>query len=189
MLDAPVSGGEQGAQAGTLSIMVGGDLAVFERSRPVLAAMGSTLTYIGANGMGLIAKYVNQMLMEATFCVVAETFVLAARAGADLEAVYQAVRSGLGGSRVLDQMVPQLFSGQLGSGRELALHYKDGGYALATSEALGSWAPITQLTHELFAQAIAAGQGVHSAAAVARVYEQRVGVRLLNEAPDRSQPG
>jgi 3-hydroxyisobutyrate dehydrogenase-like beta-hydroxyacid dehydrogenase len=183
MLDAPVSGGEQGAQAGTLSIMVGGEPAAFERCRPVLAAMGSAVTYIGANGMGLIAKYVNQMLMEATFCVVAETFALAARAQADLEAVYQAVRSGLGGSRVLDQMVPQLLAGQLGSGRELALHYKDGGYALAASEALGSWAPITQLTHELFAQAATAGQGIHSAAAVARVYEQRVGVRLVNDAP------
>src|SRR5262249_13834147 len=62
MLDAPVSGGEQGARDGTLSIMVGGDRAVFERCRPVLAAMGATLTYIGGNGMGLIAKLVNQML-------------------------------------------------------------------------------------------------------------------------------
>jgi 2-hydroxy-3-oxopropionate reductase len=183
MLDAPVSGGEPGAQAGTLSIMVGGEPAVFERSRPVLASMGSTVTYIGANGMGLIAKYVNQMLMEATFCVVAETFALAAKAHADLEAIYQAVRSGLGGSRVLDQMVPQLLSGQLGSGRELALHYKDGGYALAASEALGSWAPITQLTHELFAQAVTAGYAVHSAAAVARVYERRAGVQLVNDTP------
>jgi 2-hydroxy-3-oxopropionate reductase len=183
MLDAPVSGGEQGAQAGTLSIMVGGDPAAFERSRPVLAAMGGAVTYIGGNGMGLIAKYVNQMLMEATFCVVAETFALAAKAQADLDAVYQAVRNGLGGSRVLDQMMPQLLSGQLGSGRELSLHYKDGGYALAASDSLGSWAPVTQLTHDLFAQAIAAGQGVHSAAAVARVYEQRVGVRLVNDSP------
>jgi len=182
-----VSGGEQGAQAGTLSIMVGGEPAAFERSRPVLGAMGSAVTYIGGNGMGLIAKYVNQMLMEATFCVVAETFALAAKAQADLGAVYQAVRSGLGGSRVLEQMAPQLFSGQLGSGRELSLQYKDGGYALAASETLGSWAPITQLTHELFAQAMAAGQGVHSAAAVARVYEQRVGVQLVSDTPARSQ--
>jgi 2-hydroxy-3-oxopropionate reductase len=183
MLDAPVSGGEPGARAGTLSIMVGGEPAALERCRPALAAMGSTVTYIGGNGMGLIAKYVNQMLMEASFCVVAEAFALAAKAGANLDAVYQAVRSGLGGSRVLDQMVPQLLAGDFGSGRELTLQYKDGAYALAASEAMGAWTPITELTHELFAQAVSAGQGTHSAAAVARVYEQRAGVRLVNDAP------
>lgn len=185
MLDAPVSGGEGGAQAGTLSIMVGGDEAVFRRCQPLLAAMGATVTHIGGHGMGLIAKYVNQMLMEAAFCAVGEAFALAAKAGADLDAVYQAVRSGLGGSRVLDQMVPQLLSGQLGSGRELALHYKDGGYALAAGEALGAWAPLTELTHALFAEAAALGHGAHSAASIARVFEQRSGVRLVN---DETQP-
>jgi 2-hydroxy-3-oxopropionate reductase len=178
MLDAPVSGGTQGAHDATLSIMVGGDRDAFERCRPVLAALGSTLTYIGGSGMGLVAKLVNQMLMEASFCIIAEAFGLAAQAGADLEAIYHAVRGGHGGSRVLDLMLPQLLSGDLGSGRELTLHHKDGAYALAAAEALGGWAPITQLTHELFDQALAAGQGGHSAAAVARVYEQRLGVRL-----------
>jgi 2-hydroxy-3-oxopropionate reductase len=184
MLDAPVSGGEQGARSGTLSIMVGGDRAVFERCRPLLAALGTTLTYIGGNGMGLVAKLVNQMLMEAAFCAVAEALALAACAGADLNAVYQAVRGGHGGSRVLDMMLPQLLSGDLGSGRELTLHHKDGLYALAAAEALGSWAPITQLTHDLFDQALAAGQGIHSGAAVAHVYEQRVGVRLRKSSGD-----
>ncbi len=179
MLDAPVSGGEQGAREATLSIMVGGERAVFERCRPALAALGTTLTYIGGHGMGLIAKLVNQMLMEAAFCTIAEAFALAARAGADIEAVYQAVRGGLGGSRVLDQMLPQLLSGDLGSGRELTLHHKDGAYALAAAQALGGWAPITELTHALFDEALAAGQGAHSAAAVARVFEERVGVRLI----------
>jgi 2-hydroxy-3-oxopropionate reductase len=178
MLDAPVSGGEQGARDATLSIMVGGERAVFERCRPALAALGTTLTYIGGHGMGLIAKLVNQMLMEAAFCAVAEAFALAAKAGADVEAVYQAVRGGLGGSRVLDQMLPQLLGGDLGSGRELTLHHKDGAYALAAAESLGCWAPITELTHALFDEAMTAGQGTHSAAAVARVFEERVGVRL-----------
>jgi len=186
MLDAPVSGGEQAAQAGTLSIMVGGEPATFERCRPALAAMGSAVTYIGANGMGLIAKYVNQMLMEAVCSAIAEAFALAAKAGADVEAVYQAVRGGLGGSRVLDRMLPQLLAGDLGSGRELTLHHKDGAYALAAAEALGCWVPITELTHALFDQALAAGQGTHSEAAVARVFEERVGVRLVNEAPAAS---
>jgi 3-hydroxyisobutyrate dehydrogenase-like beta-hydroxyacid dehydrogenase len=179
MLDAPVSGGEQGARDATLSIMVGGERAIFERCRSALAALGTTLTYIGGHGMGLIAKLVNQMLMEAAFCTIAEAFALAALAGADIEAVYQAVRGGLGGSRVLDQMLPQLLSGDLGSGRELTLHHKDGAYALAAADVLGGWAPITELTHVLFDHALAAGQGAHSAAAVARVFEEHVGVRLV----------
>ena len=70
-------------------------------------------------------------------------------------------------------------TGNLGSGRELTLHHKDGAYALAAAQALGGWAPITELTHALFDEALAAGQGAHSAAAVARVFEERVGVRLI----------
>jgi 2-hydroxy-3-oxopropionate reductase len=181
LIDAPVSGGEEGARAGTLSIMAGGAPDVIERCRPVLAAMGSTITHIGGQGLGLIAKYVNQIIMEAAFCAVAEAFAVAAKAGADLEAVYQAVRNGLGGSRVLDLMLPQLLSGDLGSGRELTLHYKDGGYALAVGDALGAWTPLTALTHELFAQAMAMGQDGHHASGVARVYEQKMGVQMVNE--------
>jgi 3-hydroxyisobutyrate dehydrogenase-like beta-hydroxyacid dehydrogenase len=184
MLDAPVSGGERGAREGTLSIMVGGERTVFMRCRPLLAAMGTTITYIGGSGMGLVAKYVNQMIMEAAFCAIAESFALAAKAGADIEAVYQALRGGLGGSPVLEQMLPQLLSGNLGSGRELTLHHKDGAYALAAAESLGAWAPITELTHTLFEQALAAGQGEHSAAGVARVYEQRLGVRLVQDSAE-----
>jgi 3-hydroxyisobutyrate dehydrogenase-like beta-hydroxyacid dehydrogenase len=81
--------------------------------------------------------------------------------------------------------VPQLRSGELGSGRELALHHKDGGYALAAGEALGAWTPITRLTHDLFTQAGALGQDIHSAAAVARVYEQQMGVQLVSPAAGR----
>jgi 3-hydroxyisobutyrate dehydrogenase-like beta-hydroxyacid dehydrogenase len=188
MLDAPVSGGERGARDATLSIMVGGERAAFERCRPMLAALSATLTYIGGHGMGLIAKLVNQMLMEAAFCSIAEAFALAASAGADIEAVYAAVRGGLGGSRVLDQMLPQLLAGDLGSGRELTLHHKDGAYALAAAESLGCWAPITELSHALFDAALAAGHGAHSAVAVARVFEQRMGVRLVNDKePERRQ--
>ncbi|MDZ4718492.1 MAG: NAD(P)-dependent oxidoreductase [Roseiflexaceae bacterium] len=179
MLDAPVSGGEQGARNATLSIMVGGDAAIFEHCQRALAAMGSSSTHVGGNGMGLIAKYVNQLLMEASFCAIAEAFALAAQAGADLESIYQAVRNGLGGSRVLDQMLPQLLSGDLGSGRELTLHHKDLSYLLASGEALGVWMPLAQQARQIFDQAIADGHGSESAVAVARVYEQRIGVRLV----------
>lgn len=179
MLDAPVSGGEQGALNATLSIMVGGDRAAFERCRPAFAAIGTTITYIGANGMGLIAKYVNQLLMAASYCAIAEAFTLAVRAGADPEPIFQAVRNGLGGSRVLEQMLPQLLSGDLGTGRELTLHRKDLSYLLASGEALGVWMPIAQQARTTFEQAFADGHGNQSASAVAHVYEQRMGIRLI----------
>lgn len=179
MLDAPVSGGESGAQQGTLSIMVGGPAEAFARCQSLFEAMGTTVTYIGPNGHGLIAKYVNQMLMEASFCAIAETFGLAAKAGADFEAVYNAVRGGLGGSRVLDLMAPQLLSGDLGQGKELTLHYKDGAYALAAAASLGAWAPLTELTHQIYQQAMDIGAGTGHASGVARVYEQKLGVRLV----------
>lgn len=178
MLDAPVSGGTSGAQQATLSIMVGGDKEVYERCLPLLRSMGTTITYIGPSGMGGIAKLVNQMLMEATFCAVAEAFGMAAKAGADLEAVYRAVRDGHGGSRVLDQMLPALLSGELGTGRELTLHHKDGAYALDTAAALDAWVPITQLSHELFDMAFQRGQGEHSASAVVRVFAERMGIQI-----------
>lgn len=181
MLDAPVSGGEQGARDGMLSIMVGGNRNTFTRCLPVLKTLGATVIYVGGSGMGLVAKLVNQMLMEASFCAIAEAFTLAARAGADIEAVYQAVRGGLGGSRALDWMLPHVLSGDLGSGHELTLHHKDGAYALAAAELLGCWMPVTQLTHELFDQALAAGQGGFSPAAVARVYEEKTGMKLIKE--------
>jgi 2-hydroxy-3-oxopropionate reductase len=179
MLDAPVSGGVSGAEQGTLSIMVGGERAVFERCQALLASMGTTVTYIGPSGHGLIAKLVNQMLMEATFCAVAESFGLVARAGADFEAVYEAVRGGLGGSRVLDLMMPHLLTGELGDGRELTLHYKDGAYALAAAESLGAWVPLTELTHQLYQQAMDLGAGGGHASGVARVFEQKIGARLV----------
>lgn len=178
-LDAPVSGGERGAQAASLSIMVGGERAVYERALPVLEALGSTVTYIGGAGMGLIAKFVNQMLMEATFCTVAEAFAMAAKAGADVDAVYQAVRNGFGGSPVLDQVLPQWLAGNLGTGRELTLHQKDGSYALAAAQMLGVPTPITEATHGLFNQAVEAGHGHESAAAIGRLFEQWLGVRLV----------
>jgi 2-hydroxy-3-oxopropionate reductase len=171
MLDTPVSGGEQGAHEGTLSVMVGGDRAAFDAVRPVLAALGTTITYIGPNGMGLVAKLVNQMLMEATFCAVGEAFNLAATAGADLEAVYAAVRGGHGRSHVLDMMYEQLRAGNFGQGRELTLHYKDGGYARDAARALGVATPITDASHAVFDAAMAAGLGTQSAAAVYRLFQ------------------
>jgi 2-hydroxy-3-oxopropionate reductase len=172
MLDAPVTGGEAGAQQATLDIMVGGERASFEACEPALRAMGRKVTYVGGPGHGLIAKYVNQIIMEATFGIVAEAFSLASSAGADLQAVYEAIRSGGAASFVLDLAMAGVLRGEWGSGRELTLHTKDGAYALAAAEDLRAWTPFTALSHELFKLALAQGNGEHAAAAVARVYER-----------------
>jgi 2-hydroxy-3-oxopropionate reductase len=172
MLDAPVTGGEAGAQHATLDIMVGGEAAAFQACEPALRAMGRKVTHVGGHGHGLIAKYVNQIIMEATFGIVAEAFSLASSAGADPSAVYEAIRTGGAASFVLDLAMPGVLRGEWGAGRELTLHAKDGAYALAAAEDLRAWTPFTALSHELFKLALAQGEGEHAAAAVARVYER-----------------
>lgn len=171
-LDAPVSGGESGARAATLSIMVGGDADAFERCGPVFSALGQTVTRIGESGMGLVAKYVNQMLVEITACAVAEGLALAQTAGADPAAVFQAVRHGLAGSRILELLAPQILADDFGAGRELTLVQKDTGYVLDAAAEVGAWTPLTDLCHGLFTDALAQGQGEGSAGAVSRLWNR-----------------
>ena len=177
MLDAPVTGGVGGAQKGTLSIMVGGDTATVARCAPVLEAMASRVTHIGPAGHGLLAKYVNQMIMESTMAAIGEAFSFAAQAGVDTGKVYDAIRGGAAQSFVLDTSAAVVGRGDYGTGRELALHAKDGGYALAAAEAVGAWTPMTAASHELFKLALWQGEGEHSGAALVRVYEK---ARLRN---------
>ena len=172
MLDAPVTGGVGGAQQGTLSIMVGGDALNFARCEPVLQAMASRVTHIGPAGHGLIAKYVNQMIMESTMAAIGEAFSFAAQAGVDTGKVYDAVKGGAAQSFVLDTSGAVVGRGDFGTGRELALHTKDGGYALAAAEAVGAWTPMTAASHELFKLALWQGEGEHSGAALVRVYDR-----------------
>ena len=102
MVDAPVSGGSEGAQKGTLSIMVGGDAAVFERVQPVLAAMGKTITHIGGIGAGQTTKAINQIIVAGTYWAIAEGLTLGLKAGLDMDRVVQAVGGGAAGSWGLD---------------------------------------------------------------------------------------
>ncbi len=171
-LDAPVSGGTGGAQNASLSIMVGGAPAAFAAAEPLLRSMGSNVTHIGANGMGLVAKYVNQMVMGAEMLIIAEAFAFAAKSGADLNLVFQAVRHGLAGSRMLEQMVPMLLSDDYGEGRELTLHHKDEGYALAAGAGVGAHMPSTELSHSTLQAAMDAGLGAHHGAAIAKLFGQ-----------------
>ncbi len=172
MLDAPVTGGETGAQAGTLNIMVGGERDVFDRCVPVLQATARRVVYIGGPGHGLIAKYVNQMIMQATFAGVAEAFTLAETLGADKTAIYEAIHDGAAASFVLNWAAPGLLRDEWGSGRELTLHAKDGAYALAAAEDAHAFTPVTALSHELFKLALFQGEGERQPGALARVFQR-----------------
>jgi 3-hydroxyisobutyrate dehydrogenase len=159
MLDAPVSGGEGGAIAGTLSIMVGGDVAVFERCRPVLEAMGRNIVYTGGNGNGQKTKLVNQVVGSLNLLAAIEGIRLASAAGLDLEKTLAAVGAGAAGSWMLANLGPKIARGDFNPGFFLRLHQKDLRLAAELFEEAGIAGPGTELMHRLFTEAVARGLG------------------------------
>jgi 3-hydroxyisobutyrate dehydrogenase-like beta-hydroxyacid dehydrogenase len=158
-LDAPVSGGEQGAIAGTLSIMVGGERAAFERAAPVFAALGRQATYMGGPGQGQTTKLVNQVVGATTLAAVAEGVVLAARAGLDPAAVVQAVGGGAASSWMLTEQAPRMQRRDFAPGFMVRLQQKDLRLALAAAAELGVPLPATALVQQLFVAVEAQGGG------------------------------
>ncbi|GAB3355151.1 NAD(P)-dependent oxidoreductase [Giesbergeria sinuosa] len=150
-LDAPVSGGTVGAEAGTLAIMVGGVAADFVRAQPVFAALGRA-THVGPHGTGQLTKLANQMIVGITIGAVAEALLLAAKGGADMAKVREAISGGFADSRILQlhgqRMVEQDFAPR---GR-VNVQLKDMRNALATADELGFEAPITALLKQLYTQ-------------------------------------
>ena len=124
-LDAPVSGGEPGAIAGTLAIMVGGEQADFETARPYFDAMGSSALLIGGSGSGSVTKLANQIIVNNNIAVLCEALVLAAKAGVDPEKVYQAIRGGLAGSAVMEAKAPMILDRNFKPGGTIRVNHKD----------------------------------------------------------------
>jgi 2-hydroxy-3-oxopropionate reductase len=174
-LDAPVSGGEQGAIAGTLSIMVGGERAAFDRTQPVFAALGRQVTYMGGPGQGQMTKLVNQVIGATTLAAVAEGVVLAARAGLDPAAVVQAVGSGAASSWMLTEQAPRMQRRDFAPGFMVRLQQKDLRLALAAAAALGVPLPTTALVHQLFAAVEAQGGGALGTQALVTALEALAG--------------
>ena len=125
LIDAPVSGGEAGAVAGTLSVMAGGKPHVFERVRPLLECVGKTIVYIGESGAGQVAKAANQLVLVVTIQGIAEAMTLARASGVDFRPVWEALTQGLAGSRMLDLMGPRMMDRQFDAGIDARLHHKD----------------------------------------------------------------
>ena len=159
MLDAPVSGGEVGAINGTLSIMVGGKEAVFNRALPLFQAMGKNIVFIGEAGAGQVAKAANQIVGALTIQAVSEAMVLAARAGVDPAKVRQALLGGFAQSRILDVHGQRILDRNFKPGFRTNLHFKDLGIALATGKEYRVPLPATAQVYQMMTALLAAGKG------------------------------
>ena len=171
-LDAPVSGGEVGAKNATLSIMVGGPEATFERIKPLFELMGKNITLVGGNGDGQTAKVANQIIVALNIEAVAEALLFAARAGADPARVRQALMGGFASSKILevhgDRMVKRTFD----PGLRIELHQKDLNLALSSARALGVALPNTAMSQELFNSCVAYGGKAWDHSAMVRALEK-----------------
>jgi 3-hydroxyisobutyrate dehydrogenase len=168
MVDAPVSGGSEGAKNATLTIFVGGDAADVERARPVLAAMGRTITHVGPIGAGQAVKAVNQVILAGTYLGVAEGIVLAIKAGLDVTQVVDALGGGAAQSWVLANRSGRMLDNDYPLGFKVALHRKDLGIALDLAAQLGATLPVSALAAQLETGLIAGGHGDDDMSALAR---------------------
>ncbi|GAB2904008.1 2-hydroxy-3-oxopropionate reductase [Paralcaligenes sp. KSB-10] len=156
-LDAPVSGGEVGAKAASLTIMVGGNEAAFNTVKPLLDLMGKNITLVGGNGDGQITKVANQIIVALTIEAVGEALLLASKAGADAAKVRQALMGGFANSRILEVHGERMVKRSFDPGFRIELHQKDLNLALGTARQIGVSLPCTALAQELFNTCAAQG--------------------------------
>lgn len=177
-LDAPVSGGEVGAKNATLSIMVGGSEAAFERARPLFALMGKNITHVGAVGDGQTAKVANQIIVALNIEAVAEALVFAAKAGADPARVRAALMGGFASSRILEVHGQRMIDRTFNPGFRIELHQKDLNLALSTARSLGVALPNTATAQELFNVCAAHGGKAWDHSAMVRALETMSNVEI-----------
>lgn len=178
MLDAPVSGGEPKAIDGTLSFMVGGDEAVFERCKPLLLAMGSSAVLCGGVGAGNTTKLANQIIVACNIQALAEALTLAQKASVDPQRVFEAIRGGLAGSTVMEAKTPMMLSGNETPGFKIDLHIKDLNNVLACAHSVGAPVPMTASVQEILQWLHSQGKGSADHSAIANYYETLAGIVL-----------
>ena len=178
MLDAPVSGGEPKAIDGTLSFMVGGKAAVFDRCRPILEAMGSSVVRCGEIGAGNTAKLANQIIVAGNLQALAEAITLVQKAGVDPHVVLEAIRGGLAGSAILEAKGPMMLRGDDRPGFKIELHCKDLGNVLDCAHAVGAPVPVTAAAQEVLQWLRNNGRGGADHSAIAAYYEHLTGLTL-----------
>ena len=181
-LDAPVSGGEVGARNATLSIMVGGPEAVFERVKPLFEKMGKNITLVGGNGDGQTAKVANQIIVALNIEAVAEALLFAARAGADPARVRQALMGGFASSKILEVHGERMVKRTFDPGFRIELHQKDLNLALSSARALGVSLPNTATAQELFNSCVAHGGKAWDHSAMVRALEKMANFEIGQKA-------
>jgi 2-hydroxy-3-oxopropionate reductase len=175
ILDAPVSGGEAGAKAATLSIMVGGEPEVFAQARPVFDAVGKTIVLVGPHGAGQTVKAANQLIVAGTIGLLAEALVFLEAHGVDTSSAFDVLAGGLAGSRALEQKRSNLLDRNFTPGFRIDLHHKDLGIVVDAARQAGVVIPLGAVTAQLMASARAAGDGDLDHSALLRVVERLSG--------------
>lgn len=173
MIDAPVSGGSEGAEKGTLSIMVGGDAGDVAKVHPVLEAMGKTITHVGSIGSGQITKAINQIIVAGTYWSVAEGMALGMKAGLDMEKVVQAVGGGAAGSWGLTNRSGNMITNEYPLGFRVRLHRKDLVIALEAAREMGVTIPMAAFVEQIESGLMAQGFGDEDVSAIARNVRQQ----------------
>lgn len=177
-LDAPVSGGEIGAVNATMAIMIGGDEAVVERVRPILEALGKSITLVGPNGSGSVAKLANQIMVNLNIAAVAEALVLATKAGADPKKVFEAVRGGFAGSAVLEEKAPMMYSRNFKAGGPIYINLKDITNVVVTADELDVPLILTPQLKEIMISLKATGHNNDDHSSIVQFYEKIAGVTV-----------
>lgn len=184
-LDAPVSGGDVGAKAGTLAIMVGGPRDTFDSILPIFQAMGKTITYVGESGAGQVAKACNQIMVAAQMVAMGELILLAQKSGVDPRRVIDAIQGGAAQCWALDVKPQRLFAGERQPGFKAYMQHKDLGIVLDTARAYGMPLPATVVVMQLFEAMLQMGMEDLDNSGVIGVLEVMANERLILEADNR----
>jgi len=171
-LDAPVSGGEPKAIDGTLAIMVGGKKDIFEKVKPILDKMGSSVVLVGGIGAGNVTKLANQIIVALNIAAVSEAFTLSTKAGVDPQQVFEAIKGGLAGSTVMNAKIPMILDNNFKPGFRIELHIKDLQNALDTAHELGVPVPLTANVMETLQALKNDGFAANDHSAIVRHYEK-----------------
>ncbi|MFC1502332.1 NAD(P)-dependent oxidoreductase, partial [bacterium] len=176
MLDAPISGGDTGAQQGTLAIMVGGDEDTFQRCLPIFQVLGSSVTHVGNHGMGQTVKLCNQILVAITNMAVSEALVYAKKSGVDLSAMIEAVKGGAAGSWQLSNLGPKMIERDFAPGFMIDLQQKDLRLAMESAIEMGLPLSALELVHKLYSDCQSHGEGKEGTQALIKSVERLTGV-------------
>lgn len=180
MLDAPVSGGDKGAAAGSLSIMVGGSAAAYERALPILQALGKTIVHCGPAGAGQVVKVCNQVVVAVVIEALSEALVLGAKAGVDPQRIADVLQGGLASTRFLEMRRDNFMSGRFEPGFRIRLHLKDLRNALELARETNVALPAAAQVEQLMRAAAAAGRADYDHSGLITLLEDLAGFRLTD---------